>query len=544
MSSIAVITNRNRGYARLGPNSEPYIRGFAGAMERVGYEHQIQSGDVWMRYSPRRTGGFPQTYARVLATLLASSGGWDTSWAKLIDKRYDSTKKTASLQDCRSILNDVSSSPDHTFLHGLDTALFLVGRPDRETFIQQDFMPAFRTRYPAGRVIFVASDSQFESRLPLLRQGNYYQINGNQSYEDMRTHGINSPGTAKAFHTSGVLAIENALTVLMGNFLPLRVCMVGRGVGWRAIYLFGHSSPPVIDRGPFPREELELQIPQFFLRGDDPYGFAADEADPIGAWGGRYRNTTYPGDDAAADLLEFFIDRFNAHAANRIEVCNYTDGDDIDFVSCFEKYLTIDRIFLESIMVATATNPAAARLMAFAVLDKFQELCEFNGVSPDRNFHYFCTRPFLANVLLPAFTTLPPPWNGFFSDAATRLYDDLYSAVRSDQGVWPNYLVQSGGGVLTYRKWDKNARQFINNSVPLTDDEFVSEYVRSARNTHHGYVSNADKRRRFACYGSISTGYIPDSFTQLPLLITLADVITPRALSGHCWLDQSALTLF
>lgn len=319
--------------------------------------------------------------------------------------------------------------------------------------------------------------------------------------------------------------------------------MVGRRVGWRAIYLFGNPNPPVIDRGPFPREEIELQTPQFFLRGDDPADFAGGYTNQLGGWAGRYRNTQYLGDDAIANLIAFFIDRFNKHIDNRIEVCNHVDGDDIDFISCFEKYLTLDRILLECIMVATATNAATARLMTFAVMDKFQELCSFPGVSKARNFHHFCTRPFLNNVLLPTFKMLPKPWDVFFADVANQLYDDLYSIIRSARGVWPDFLVQSGGGVRVYRRWNSTTHQFEYLSAPLSDDDFVAEYVRAARNTHHGYVSDGDERRRFACYGSISTAFLPDSFTQLPLLITLAEFVNPQALSGHHWLDQSALTL-
>jgi|GEM_PF-6152812 len=544
MSSVIQVSNRDRGFARLGPENDAYIRGIAGAMERVGYERQLQGGDIWMRYQPRRTGGFPLPYAQLLATLPASAaGGWDVSWTANLDPRYDQVGQVADLQQCRNMLAEAAADPDFRFLYWLDSALCLCQRSDRAAFIQQDFMPAFSSRFPAGRVIFIGTDSRFESRLSLLRLGNYFQINGRQGYDDMCQHRPPSLETASALHSSGVVAIENALTVLVGNFLPLRACMVGRRFGWRAVYLFGNPTPPVMDRGPFPREEIELQIPQFFLRGDDPATFAASPADPIGAWAGRYRNTQYPGDDALANLIAYFIDRFNAHTENRIEVCNHVDGDDIDFISCFEKYLTLDRVLLECIMVATATNPATARLMTFAVLDKFQELCSFPGVQQTRNFHYFCTRPFLNNVLLPSFAMMPAPWAGFFSDVATRLYDDLYSTIRSARGVWPAYLVQPGGGVRVYRDWNPPPHQFVDRPAPLSDDEFVAEYVRSARNTHHGYVSDGDRRRRFACYGSISTAFLPDSFTQLPLLITLAEFINPRALSGHCWLDQSALTL-
>jgi hypothetical protein len=76
----------------------------------------------------------------------------------------------------------------------------------------------------------------------------------------------------------------------------------------------------------------------------------------------------------------------------------------------------------------------------------------------------------------------------------------------------------------------------------MCDDDFGAEYVRAARNTHHGYVSDGDRRRWLACFRSITTAFLPDSFTQLPLLIVLAETVNPRLLSGHEWLDQANLT--
>ncbi|EMI19552.1 hypothetical protein RMSM_03512 [Rhodopirellula maiorica SM1] len=240
------------------------------------------------------------------------------------------------------------------------------------------------------------------------------------------------------------------------------------------------------------------------------------------------------------DLIRFFLDRFNLHAENRLEVCNFTDNDQVDFISAFEKYLTIDRILLECLMIATATDAATARLMTFAVLDKFQELCRFPGVQHTRNFHFMCTRQFLTDVLTPSFAQMPQVWRDFFTTTATNLYDDLYAVVESDRGVWPSHLVQANG-VHVYRNYDNNTREFVTRANPYDLDDFVGEYVRAARNTHHGYVSDSDRRRRFACIGSLSTAFVPDSFTQLPLLIAVAEFVNPTLLSGHHWLDQSSV---
>lgn len=137
MSSIAQVSNRDTGYARLGPVSDAYICGIAVAMEQVGYERQVISGDIWMRYQPRRTGGFPLAYAQILATLpAASAGGWNVGWTGNFDARYDQMGQRATRQQCQQLLaNAAPGHPDFRFLYWLDSALCLCQRADRATFI-------------------------------------------------------------------------------------------------------------------------------------------------------------------------------------------------------------------------------------------------------------------------------------------------------------------------------------------------------------------------------------------------------------------------
>lgn len=541
MSPVTLVTQRGRGFARLGPSVEPLNRGITAAMEQRGYESEASAGDIWLRYRPRRT-GFREQYCRVAAVVSNDpAAAWNVDWADGLDPRYDAVGRIADLAGCRDMVSETAGDPPFRFLYHLDGALCLCPRADRMAFLRRCFFPAFFARFPAGRVVVIGTDSAFESRLPLLRLGNYFQINGPAAYADMRAHNLASPQTATGIHSSGAVALDKMLGVILGNLMPLRTHFVGGRLGARVVYLFGDPDPPVIDRGPFPRDEAELYGSQSFFQTDTPD--LAAPADPAGGWLGRFRNAAYPGDDATVALLSALVERINWHVSNRLEVCNFVDNDTIDFVECFEKYLTFDRVLHECNMVAATTSPAAARLMTFAVLDKFQEVCRFAGVQAGRGFHHMCTRPFLGAVLRPAFARLPAPWDTHFQTAADRLYDELYAAVRSPRGVWPNFLVEPGG-VRVYREWDRAARQFVTPApATFTDDEFVAEYVRSARNTHHGYVSDGDHRRRFACFGSLSTGFLPDSFTQLPLLVLLAELLHPERLSGHHWLDQATLTI-
>jgi len=64
MSGIIQVKNRDRGFARLGPDADPVYRGIRELLVQRGYEHELQGADIWVRYLPRRTGGFPIQYAR------------------------------------------------------------------------------------------------------------------------------------------------------------------------------------------------------------------------------------------------------------------------------------------------------------------------------------------------------------------------------------------------------------------------------------------------------------------------------------------------
>ena len=540
--SIAVVRQKDRGFARLGSSSDATVRAIADHMRnQCNYESEEQAGDLWMRHRPRIDGKWPPPFARIVARLESTSSSWDAAALSDIDPRYDEVSPSFTLAECRKALNNGNRAETFRFLYWLDIAMMMCDRGCRQEFVERYAMPAYRERFPRGSILLLSSDATFEHHLSLLRMGNHQQVNGSAALRDVRRD-KRFPKAAAALHSAEVVPLTVALATVLGNLLPLRMASVGHRFGFTSVYVFGERPSPVIAREPFPREFIETFCPNSFFHGDEPLALADSLASPIIAWTGRFRNAKdYDGHDVVL-LVEHFLDRFNCYIANRLEVCNETIDDTIDFLSSFEKYLTFDRICRECIQIAKSTEPTAPRLLAFAVLDKYQEMCAFPSRNPSRNFHYFCSRPFLTDILLPAFATLPDPWRDHFQSTATFLYDELYSTVRSDRGVWANQLVEPTGGVRVYREWDTNTATFVDSTRIFSDDEFVGEYVRSARNTHHGYLSDGEKRRRFAVFGSITTAAIPDSFTQLPLLMALADVLNPRSMSGREWIDQSRLT--
>ena len=539
--AITTVSQRDRGFARLGPATESAIQKIALYMQKYcEYECEEQAADLWLRYRPRVSLPFPRPYVKLLATLHSSTGAWDVDWANRIDNLYDTPRASASLADSRAMLSKACEKKDHAFLYYLDFALLMCDRGARADFIKHDVMPAYRSRFPSGRICFIGCDPAFERRLSLLRMGNLYQVHGPQALEDVAKHGL-TPQTAAGLQPSGVISLSPALSALFGNFLPLKTAAVGRQLGWKAVYLFGDKANQVLSRDPFPREEMDVFGSSGFFRGDDPLQFVDSFATPLAGWAGRFRNEAAHTDDDIQLLLTFFLTSYNNHLDNQLEVCNYRTGNQIDFISCFETHLTLDRIALECLSIATTDDPTIARLMSFAVIDQFQELCEFPGINRNNNFHYFCTKQFLNDVLLPAFARLPLPWASHFAATSQRLYDELYNMIRSKEGTWATHLI-SAGGFNVYRKWDDRLGAFVANNQIITDDVFVGEYVRAARNTHHGYISERDsRRRRFAVFGSVTTASLPDSFTQLPLLMLLAETLAPERMSGRHWIDQATL---
>src|SRR6266446_5376025 len=117
MAKIIQVANRDRGFARLGPDADPVYNGIRDLLVQRGYEHELQGADIWVRYQPRRTGEFPLQFARILATVAANpAGGWNTAWAAGIDQRYDQVGQTATLAECRKLLTDAAGDPDFKFL--------------------------------------------------------------------------------------------------------------------------------------------------------------------------------------------------------------------------------------------------------------------------------------------------------------------------------------------------------------------------------------------------------------------------------------------
>ncbi len=521
------------------------VEGFVNVLHSNDYETVSSSGDLWIRFLPRKSGNFPRSFARVCGVFEPRLQS-DIADSIVVDEFYEDVGprgKTPYDELAKMIheLNQKSATySDFKFIRWLDAILMVCDGTMRTRFLREHFFPSFSRRFEDGRGRFLATRAEIEKRLPVLRFGNLLQVNGPKVLTDMILNKVRDPLTMSGVQQSGNIELAEALKVVLGNFLPLRTHMVGGSVGLTTIYLLGDNDGKVIDRGPFPREEIELFRGTTFFPGDDPLQFVTGFKDPIGGWKGRFRASEYIGDDACVELISCVVDRFNEHVENRLEICNFSDDSyNVDFIEAFEKYLTLDRIIHECAAIATSTDSLSPRLMTFGVLDKFQELFRFaDQPNKDRNFHYFCTREFCESKLVPTFSKLPSPLSEYFTGVARKLYEELYEKVFSPDGVWASFLINQDNSINVYRKYDEKMEQFVDRSDPVEPHDFVGEYVRATRNTHHGYISSGDRRRRFACFGSLCTGDLPDSLTQLPLLMLLAEILDPWTFSGHHWMRQ------
>lgn len=540
MTEIIVADMPTRGFRRLGPESDDGTRFMRKVAEERHYQSEVQESAIWIRDAARGNGTFPSSYLKLLGQLpVQGFVHHDFSWVDDLESEYDEHMHSfPALSDCEELLKKASDKPDERFLHDLSSTLLLCPAADRKEFLAGHFFPTLSHRFPNATVVVIGTNYSTERRLTLLRVGNFIEVNGYAAFEDIKNQGISSVGTARNLQISAVLGVQEMLSALLGLFMPLKTHYVTGRPGMVVLILFGETPALPIDLGPYPRTLPELLSSQSFMHGEQPALSA--EKNPIEGWFGRFRCNDYPGDNPMIGLISYLVDRLNAYYANRLEICNFTQNQErITFIDGFEKMLTIERIVRESKIIACTTDSAVARIMTFSILDKFQELAKIPNVQKGKTFHYFCSRKCLHDILLPAFSQLPEPWDSHFSQRATKVYDELYSSLKNG-GVWTSHLV-GNSDVQAYREWDVNAQQFVPDISPKPIDEFIGDYVRVIRNTHHGYISDNDKRRRFATIGSLSTGFIPDSFTELPLLLLLAEVISPSSLSGYHWIDPSTL---
>ncbi len=536
MSLIKPVSYPDRGFARISNLAsfctDAISRFCQGALRNV-YELEQSGNELWLRNKERRSGNY-SNYAEEIAVVDIDTNR-DAEWIDKVDNYYNNhADKLANIERALNLVKSAKEKPLKNQIYQNSLALLFIGSNDREWFLNKEYFPWFFELFPSGLILALKFNSEYETRIAPLRWGNIGTIYDSKEKAELDKMGFDGVLTADEIHNVGSMSPTTYFTALSNFFFPYEDSYVVGRIGYMFILLTNKTT--ILERGPYPDSSAQLRKGYGLMQGDRP-DFSNSHSAREG-WRGRY---VPPRCFSARELLELyrhFIVKFNHSIRLRLDLTNYRNGVDIDFIAAFEEYCTFERITLELTRCQASEDGFSARTLSFAILDKFSEITNISRINggPEM-FQYFVTQPFKNNFLLSKLQSLPAPFDTFFRAECDRIYDILYQTVLGKDGLWMNYR-RTAKGIRT-RKWDKDSSSFRDNPDVCSEDEFVGEIVRAVRNTHHGYVSDEDKKRRFAVFGSMHTGKLPDEFTAIPQLIWLATIEDPEnTILTNCFTDK------
>lgn len=535
MTKIIHSKYSDRGFAKISHISKSFEETIERILhERLGevYEIEKSRGDLWIRSKERRAAKY-MDYAEEMA-LVDSANYADCTWIQEVEDFYnrfsDSYSDTPRAYDlCRS----ANERPFKNQVYLYSLALLLVKSSDRRLFLETIFFPWFFRLFPTGLVLATKMNSSYESRAALLRWGFLGTIYGSSELDAIKKYIGPNIKIMTGIHEIGTVNADIHFKAISNLFFPRTAPIVLSREGF--MFILFTDQDDVMDRGPYPHADVDTYRVFGLMTGNEPNWSRASS--PLNGWLGRYIPSRTFSAREMVDLFRFFIPKFNHFLRMRLDITNYRKGDDIDFIAAFEEYYTLDRIGHELNLCQTAQEGFTARTLTFAILDKFAEMFSVNGINRDRMFHYFLTRNF-AKSLVDTLSEVPSPFGAFFSSETEEVFDLLYKSVLGENGLWMKYRSISAG--ISSREWDKNSGSFHDRAFPYSDEEFVGEVVRAVRNTHHGYISDRDDRRRFAVFMSMHTGKLADSLTALPQFMWLAGLLDPEnTILTSCFPDKA-----
>lgn len=530
MRFILIITASypERGFAKVGPLSSKLaqaIRVYGDALPEV-YEFETANDELWVRSKERRTGR-TKDFLEIIAEVDVDNNR-DAEWINKIDPYYDN--RPNPFPDPTTpfdLIKNASDKPDHQQIYFYSFAVFAVEPSKRQAFLRDFYLPWFFGKYPEGRILVLRQDSSYEKRIAMLRWGNLCSIYNDTEIDKLKEMGFESIKSMKELQHAGLVNIEPYISSLANLFFPYKCPIVVGPFG--TIFILFTNEQEIIERGVYPRTREELHLKANLMSGDKP---DLSTLSVEQGWLGRYipaRTFT------ASELVGFFIDtipKLNRLLRLTLDITNYRVGDEIDFISAFERFYTLDRIMLEMIYCQCASSGYSARTAVFSSVDKFSKLIPIKN-GPPETFSHFFEKEFLTSVLIPSLERFKSPFGEFFKTEAIRIYESLYKTILGREGLWMSYRKTVDS--VNIRKWDKKAKMFKDESMSF--DDFVGKTVRAIRNTHHGYTLN---NQGFASF-SLHTGRLPDIFTAIPQIIWLAVLQSPETTILKNWISDTKL---
>lgn len=519
------------GFCKVGPS--PHCDTAQGRVlaamlkERLSFEVRDDSSGVWVR-DPGATDSsripdaarleFIVTPSNVsdLASYAAADAVLNSEWGALPIQRPVSRSDQLNLEEFEAD----PRSPGGIYNLTLSTSSCSDG--EFTSFLRRKAAPAFFKAFPHGRIIFLSSSLQYEKRQGALRAG--YTLS---QYNLTSVNRMPDPNALTGWQR--ILPFGQLQTVLdLGAvaFYPQAIYFTVTRTGLSVIFVPGELVEQNMLK--FPGAWLDVYRSRWdFTRGparNTSYDIApAGITQPYDVHR-RFVLVGGYGADETVEWIRWLVDRYNSLLRTGIDFSIFGRDGWVNFVTCFEHGLTVDRMIRKSVSSQVSFERAVRKYAAFEVADIVDELFAYwkNAGSTLRFKDIFNPSTGLS-LIKSSLATVPEPARRLLLDGASSVYDHLRDTVLKSIFV-PEKRTPSGGVLVRNKS--------LSAEVEETADEFTSNVIRALRNTHHGYMTEGDKQNRPSRYLALVTGDIPDTMTYIGVLTGLAVLGDPSQMIG------------
>ena len=377
--------------------------------------------------------------------------------------------------------------------------------------------PLFFKEFPEGRIWPILIDEIVSKRHRAIRTLYILNLYGHQAINEM------NKGTAvlENFQRTDIWNLSTPLSILLGMFYPyfygFHICRPG------ICFIFEFDSPKE-EKVLYPANLRDLIFSGPLAKQNIPVNLSIDEAMKKLAYR-RYKHNKKWNLDQFNTFIRWYITAWNKTIAEWIDPCNFTDGKgNIDFISHFERFLTMMRICEEVAEISYHTRPFIRKTLFFQMLDKFGTLLGNNKTDADNNFKELLKTDNIIKKITPLLDSLPSLFKKYFQELAKDISKE------SDKIIWEGIWLKSRkkGYKVKILSYDKNKEKFEEKGEERAKEHYIVDMLRVLRNTYHGYISELDNNKRFARVLSLHTGDTSDKLPELSIILYLSLLSSPE----------------
>jgi hypothetical protein len=412
-------------------------------------------------------------------------------------------------KDKQKIIEKINSSklPTKNFFEFVGRAIVFFSNQELPKIFSEVITPAFQKRFPDGSIHLLQIDNLLAGREAYTRL-----VMANKELPEVLN--FNSKKEFKGFQSLRALqstlalgTINAYLPLVLLGFRPNANGIFIAKVSGLFVFLFGKQ---IESREPYPPTFLAHFVPQDFL---DLYTGHPREMYKL-TKDAKWTPEQYK------KLFYDYIERVNKLLDHFYNISNFTDpGGYIDGLKAFNGIYTINRIAAETTLMITEYHaPLASTILSFAILDKISNLIKLFKPTLDEVEIFkdlVCKNKMLK--LQKLFSDYPPPFDNYlrnrfkqaFSDFNKNIIDSIFLKERiSDDEIVVDPTKPSGR---------------------LTKDQYIVEFVRALRNTHHGYGIKPNQLKKLI----ISNGSIGNEIELITFFLVFMLITNPQEFIGY-----------